>query len=47
MKVEPEQKRCCYLVQNLLNLVNKELIFPIFSTELVKLGFKFEENNEK
>ena len=47
MKVEPEQKRCCYLVQNWVNLVNKELIFPIFSTELVKFGFKFEENNEK
>ena len=47
MEVEPEQKRWCYLVQNWVNLVNKELIFHVFSIELVKFGFKFEENNEK
>ena len=27
--------------------MNKELIFSDFSTEFVKFGFKFEENNEK
>ena len=47
MKVEPEQKRCCYLVQNCVHLVNKELIFPVFSIKFVKFGFRFEENNEK
>ena len=47
MKVEPEHKGCCYLVLNRVNLVNKELIFPVFSTEYVKFGFRFEENNEK
>ena len=28
-------------------LVNKELIFPVFSIKFVKFGFKLEENNEK
>ena len=46
-KVEPEQKRCCYLVQNWVNLVNKKLIVPVFSIKFVKLGLKLEENNEK
>ena len=44
---ESERKRCCYLVQNWVILVNKELIFPIFSIKFVKFGFKLEENNDK
>ena len=42
-----KNESCCYLVQNGVNLVNKELIFSVFSTEFVKFCFKFEENNEK
>ena len=47
MKGEPKQKRCCYLVQNWVHLVNKELIFPVFSIKFVKFDFEVEENNEK
>ena len=35
------------LVQKWVSLVNKELIFPVFSIKFVKFGFKLEKNNEK
>ena len=47
MKAEPEQKLYCYLVQNWVNLVNNELIFPVLSIKFVKFGFKLEAKNEK
>ena len=47
MTVEPEQNHCWYLVQKGVNLVNKELFFPVFNFKLFKFGFKLEENNEK
>ena len=47
MKVEPEQYCCCYLVQNCVNLVNKDSIVPCFSITFVKSGVELEEFNEK
>ena len=44
---QSKKKHYCYLVQNWVNLENRELIFPVFSNEFVKFGFKFKKNNEK
>ena len=41
------QKNPCLGRNERCPLVNKEFIFPVFSTKLVKFGLKFEENNEK
>ena len=38
MKVEPQLKRCFSLVQNWLNLVNKELIPRVLSINFVNLS---------